>query len=386
LLLVARLMWQLRREAMVVLCLAAGGLLVAQDVMPVEGVEEEWAPPPGLSWQPMGNVRVRGGYKDNVLLSSFAPVGAPFVGASLEAFVWRPLGEEGELDGVLVGEHRQFVGVAELDFEQTLFGLVQVRRELGGAWRLGGAIDGMYLDQVLDLSATEDVTRRMRVRGGSFGARPSVRRGLGAGWLELQVAGNRQVYVGELLDDHWQVEPRLTLGWPVGARSEVAVAYEVGWRWYDEEPERTSEGEPIPGTRRRMTHHDVALTVRHVWGEDRQWRLTGRVSGRVNEDGGSGYFDYVRPQGTVRLRYRARGWELEAGGRATYYGYRVQRVNVTEGELRRRVDLRGDIRAQRRIYRGLSVFLEYEHERTLANRRAEEYRVHTVSGGLDWEF
>jgi hypothetical protein len=165
--------------------------------------------PDPLGWRPLASVSLAGGYRDNVTLSSFEPEGGPYLGVGLDAFLWRPVGERMEFEGFVLGEHREFFGLEELDREQLLFGLLQVRHGWNGEWRGSGAIDYLYQDQVLDVSATEAVIARARVRGHSLGMRPSVRRTVGRGWVDLQISGTRQWFAG-FLDDYWQVAPRLS--------------------------------------------------------------------------------------------------------------------------------------------------------------------------------
>jgi hypothetical protein len=114
--------------------------------------------------------------------------------------------------------------------------------------------------------------------------------------------------------------------------------------------------------------------------------MTLRLSGRLNRDDGSGYYDYARPQAALGLRYRRDGWELEVGGRVSHYAYRVQIAEPEDGTRRRRLEVQADVRVQRRLTRSIGVFVEYQYERTFANRAAEEYSVNTVSGGLEWAF
>lgn len=360
-----------------VLAGAACGLLAAQEA------DLPRADP--IGWRPLTSVRLGAGYKDNVLLSSFVREDAPFLSAAVDGFLWRPVGDNTEFEGLLLGEHREFFGMEHLDREQMFLGLLQLRHKWNDNWRGSGAFEYLYQDQVVDVSATEAVVTRARVRGHTIGVRPSVRRSLGGGWLELQVAGTRQLF-GGLLDDYWQVAPRLGWEWPLRASTEIGVNYEWAHRWYDQDEQRTAAGAVIPGTRRVLTQQEAGFLVRHQWGEGGRWRLTGRATGRLNRDEESGYYDYVRPQISLRLRYRTGSWEWEAGGRLSHYVYRVQRVAEDDGARRRRSEMQVEFRMQRRLTETLRVLLDYAHERTVANRAAEEYWVNTVQGGVEWEF
>jgi hypothetical protein len=356
---------------------AACGLLAAQEV------ELPGADP--IGWRPLTSIRLGAGYKDNVLLSSFVRDDAPFLGVAADAFLWRPVGDHTEFEGLLLGEHREFFGVEDLDREQMFFGLLQMRHGWNDNWRGAGAFEYLYQDQVLDVSATEAVVTRARVRGHSMGVRPSLRRALGGGWLELQLTGSRQLF-GGLLDDYWQVAPRLAWEWPLQESTQIGVHYEWAYRWYDQDEQRTAAGAVIPGTRRVLTQQEAGFLVRHQWGEGGRLRLTGRAAGRLNRDEKSGFYDYVRPQISLRLRYRTGSWEWEAGGRLSHYAYRVQRVAQDDGARRRRLEMQVEFRVQRRLTETLLVFVDYAYERTVANRAVEEYWVNTAQGGIEWEF
>jgi hypothetical protein len=85
----------------------------------------------------------------------------------------------------------------------------------------------------------------------------------------------------------------------------------------------------------------------------------------------------------VNLRYRSGGWTFSVGGRARYFSYAQQTVSTTDSSLRHRVELGWNGKVERELTEWLSVFGEYDFERTTSNRPAESYRVNTVSLGLE---
>jgi hypothetical protein len=323
-----------------------------------------------------------GGYKDNVLLSADLPDESPFVGAGLEVIGWRPLGENSEFLGFLVGEHRQFLDAREVNHEQTLVSQAQVEVDLGEAWTLTGPLEYIYLDQVLDVSATEAEVQATRVQGQTFGVRPSLERHFAAGTAELELAGLRQLYEAPL-DDSWELETKVLWRHPWTAGTRADWYYGFRQTWFDTDKERDASGEEVAGTRRQMQRHQLGLKVRHEWGENRSWRLMGTVAGEYATDQASGFYDFLRPAGDVRLRHRSQGWTVEGAIRARWYGYPVQTVSDTDDTLRRRSELAFEIKGEREILSWLQVFVEYSHEQTFANRPTEEYSVNTVSCGLE---
>jgi hypothetical protein len=336
-------------------------------------------------WQQVSELSLRVGHKDNVTLSNAGAEASPFVGAELDGMVWRGLGENGQFEGFLLGEHRQYLDAEQVEKEQTLYGLLQMRQEWGEDWRAGAGFEYFYQDQVIDLAATEVEVEPARIQGHTFTGRARAKRGLGGGWLELELGGTRQLFA-EVIDDYWELAPRLEWTWPVQAGSELSLGYQFAYDWYDRDPALTVEGEPIPGTRREMGRHEVVFAGRQYFGKDRRWRVTLRLSGRINRDNASGYYDYVRPQASVRLRYQWAEWEVEGGLRLNHYHYREQTVAEGDTELRRRSEVYGDLRVQRRLGGRFRIFVEYDYEQTFSNRGVEEYAVNTVSGGMGFEF
>ena len=72
-------------------------------------------------------------------------------------------------------------------------------------------------------------------------------------------------------------------------------------------------------------------------------------------------------------------------GRVLHYDYDVQQVLGTE-EVRSNWEYVLALRAEKRIWRKLSIFGDFEHEIVDSNYALEEYDVTTVFGGVDWEF
>jgi hypothetical protein len=340
---------------------------------------------PASAWEKWISIRTLGGYKDNVLLSASAPDSSPFLGLSLEAIAWRLVGADGEFQAFLVGEHRHFLAASELEREQTLLAHVHYEHHLGLEWTVKAPFEYLYLDQILDVSATEDVVRAARVLGHTISLSPAVQRHWTPGTLELEWVGMRQLYA-DPLDHSWELGTRVKWEQYFSEWSRGDIAYGFGQAWYDQEPERTASGEPIPGSRRRMQRHDLVLGLVQEWGEAKDWRLTVQASGRYATDLASGYFEYVRPAAGLRIRYRRGPWQFETGVRFRHYHYLTQVAADSGGGLRRRTEVMAEIRGERELLRWLKVFAEIEHERTYANRPSEEYSVNTLSVGLEASF
>lgn len=336
---------------------------------------------PATKWQHLVSVSVSGGYRDNVLLSADLPQASPFLGVGLDLIAWRPLGDRGEFQGLVVGDHRQFFDVDSADQEQILLAQARYEHDLGAEWKLLMPVNYLYLDQVLDVSATEVQVQTARVQGHAASLSPSLQRQLSLGTLELELTGLRQFYASPL-DDSWELGSRLGWQYPFSGGNRVEAYYDFTQVWYDNDPQLTADGDPIPGTQRRMQLHEVGAKLRHEWGERRVWRATLGLSGRYATDQASHYYDYLRPAATAQLVYRDKGWRLEGTVRGRHYAYQEQR-GASQDESRRRSELALEFRGEREILSWLQLIAEYTYEQTFANRPAEAYTVNTVSCGLE---
>ena len=63
-----------------------------------------------------------------------------------------------------------------MEQEQTLVAQVQYEQHLGLEWTVRTPAEYIYVDQVLDVSATENVVQATRVQGHTIGLRPAVQR------------------------------------------------------------------------------------------------------------------------------------------------------------------------------------------------------------------
>jgi hypothetical protein len=342
-------------------------------------------PPELIGWDHEANVRLRGGYDDNVLLSSFSPVGSAFLGAGVEATLSRPIGDRSTFEAFVNGEYQHFLDSPNVRNEGNAFSLLQIKYDASDAWQVQAAFEFLYQDEIVDVSATEPSLEIARVLGETFNVAAGVRRRLGEGVLALEVPAEWQFFQSPL-DDTRQLAPRLTGTLPLGRRDELTLSYACARTWYDTEEERTTAGAPVPGTHREMTDQDVRLGWKRFWDDARRWQTTARISGRWSTDDGSGYYDYTRPQGLVRVRYRDKKWDVSAEARFTHFRYPVQTVSATDPALRERNEITANLAVERSLNSWLAVFVDYTFDRNYGNRPTDEYSVNTVSAGLSFGF
>lgn len=342
--------------------------------------------PPISLWDVSVNVRVGAGYKDNVTLSRFGAEASPALMSGLDLLVFRLPTDGAELSFMFSGDDTRFLSAQRTDKEQTFFALGQLKADCASGWGGGLAVEYLYLDQVLDASTLDYGTGSIQARGHGLILSPTICRRLGAAsTLELAFPVNRYYYVWPL-DDYWEGGPRLALKHEYGWRSELEVSYELARRLYDNRWQASAAGELLPDTGLEFLLQRAQAAWRHHWDQNRHWRSTTKLGVEINQDNGSGYFDYRRYFVSEQLRFRAGGWELRARGALSFYDYALQTVSATNPAKRNKMLLTASFRAEKSLAKKLKLFAEFEHERALANITYDAYRGNTVCCGLDWEF
>jgi len=353
---------------------------------------------PGLKellprWDWSLTIQAAGGFDDNVALSCCDPEASPFVRATVEAVGLRLPVDGNQVTILFTGEDTRFFSSETVDHEDLVIAQGEFRRFWANDWETAFGLEGVYLDQVVDLSITETNRAPLPVRGATFTARPAVKRNLSeAIWLSLEVPLSREYYnSNESLDDYWQVGPKVMLARNYGNGSEIGVGYEYTHRRYDTEPALAVHSDglvvtPIPGLTRASDQHEVGLVWRHQWDAARRWRSTTRVSFRRNTDNGGGYYDYDRWQVGHQIRFRTKVWEASAEARVGFYDFPVQTVDPNSPIRRERTDLFVTLRLERKLGKHVRLFAQYEREATDSNRAGDEYAANTVLSGVGWEF
>jgi hypothetical protein len=337
-------------------------------------------------WQTVVSGAFGGGYKDNVFLAHDNPQAAAFAsfGAELLTLRFDPLGTSFNLFATADGRH--FFGNGVSHQEYTTFTQAQVERDFNERWQGTIAAQYYYQDQVLDVSVTETNRQAVPVLGNTLNLRPGMRLNLTkAWWLAMEAQGTRQ-YFQQPLDDYWETGAKLTAGRSFGAGSKITLSYEPSWRGYDTDPALTATGDAITNSHREALRHDLRLLWHHHWNEQKTWRTVLGVGGRVNQENGGGYFDYVRWGASAKIEYRAHGWEIFAEGRYAHYDYQTQTISTTSDEKRRRGDWTAVVSVERELAEKLKWVTAYEFDTTTSNDPLEEYTVNTVSTGLRWDF
>ncbi len=337
-------------------------------------------------WDSVFTLRAGGGYKDNVTLSHFAPESSPFVSAGLEGIVSRLFLDGSQFNFFLSGDERHYFSSPSVDDEQLVFAQAQGKKVLDENSEASAELEYVYQHQVVDVSATETLRQAVDAMGYSVAIRPGFRRNLDPNlWFSFELPVTRQFFKAPL-DDYWDFAAKFTLGQDFGNKSTLTLSCQPSYVAYDEVTQVDASGSPIPNTHRAFVQPDLRATWRQHWDAAQHWRTTARVGCRINDDNGSGYFNFTQLFGYGEVRYRTKAWELSAGAKLSFYHYPVQTVSATDLSKRERRELYLDLRCERKLYKSLALVAAYGYEQVFSNDPIENYNVNTVSGSLQWEF
>jgi hypothetical protein len=352
---------------------------------PVELPPPELPPEPS-AWEHAYTVKAGVGYKDNLTLAPNPLESSPFFASALEAFAVRRWDEGHQLTGLATIEDARYWQGKTVDHEDLAIAQGEWRRFWANDWQAALGVEGIYIDQVVDLSVTETNREALPVRGWTLTARPGTRRELSSQtWLALELPVARQLYHGSL-DDYWEVGPKGVVGHALTEWIEASLTYAFTHRDYDEEPARDAAGAAVTNTVRAVAQHNIVGAWKHYWDAARRWRTVTRLGYRRSSDNFSGYFDYERYSVSQEVRFQTAVWELRAEARLAHYRYPVQTVSATDLRRRERRDLTVALRGEHQVGRHIRLYAQYDYERTDSNAALDEYTVNTVSGGLAVEF
>ena len=344
-------------------------------------------------WDHSTNLRLGGGYKENVTLSAFAEESSPFVSTGLDFMAIRiPLAEDG-VEGTIFGslDDRRYFDTEVVDREQTGLLNVNLEKLLAENWSLDTDIRVIYIDEIFDASLTEDDIGTVQVVGKQISLVPALRRDLpGNTWIEAGPEVTCQ-YFAEPLDDYLEIGGRISLGVDYGFQSELFLYVETLRRDYDTRSQRDEIGIYMPETDLSYDRPERGVEWAHYWDSSRRLRMRTRYSILENEDSGSGYFDYRRERMSHGWRYRGDSWGISATVRKSTYEYDLQGL-FAFGERRHRNDLSWDITVGYEYNDHLTFQIGYEQEIINSNVPLnpiipqDEYRYRVYTAGIDWEF
>jgi len=359
-------------------------LLILLCITPLRADESE--PIDTTIWDKTINLRGSFGYKDNVVLSKNNPESSAFWQTSAELMLMRLDAENGFTFTLFAsGEDRRYFSAESIDKEQNLIAQAKLDWIFQPDWETGITFNYSYLNAIFDASATEDIFETLLVKSHRISAAPYISRDLP--WnstLELEFNIERQFF-NLPLDDYWEFGPHLTWKKRYGHHSEFDLSYSYHQRPYDTRTELTLGFDPVPNTSLQYTQHELEATLNHSWDEHRYWRTRSRAGAVLNQDNGTGFFDYTRYRLSQRVGYYRKTWQATLEGKVLDYDYARQTVFGT-GEVRNLWEYVIGFHAEKNLLKKLKVFADTEHEWVKSNNSIEEYQVNTYMAGVDWEF
>ena len=338
-------------------------------------------------WDFSSNIRVGGGYKENVTMSAFSQessefsmVGLDFIGVRL------PMDDDGfELAIFGAFDDRRYFDAPSVDFEQSVLLNTSLEKALGDSWKMKTDVRYIYIDEMFDASLTEDDIGTVQVMGSQVNLEPAFQRNfIGNTWIEFKPEISRQ-YFADPLDDYLEIGGRISAGIDYGFRSKFSIYNEKVLRSYDTRSQRDEIGFYIPDSDLQYDRPERGVEWTHYINSDRSVRMRTRFSIMDNEDNGAGYFGYRRERLLHDWRFKFSKFSFSAALRKALYDYSFQRsANFTS--LRHRADRSFDVSVQYEYNEELSFKLGFEQEAIQSNVPQDEYRYRIYSVGLDWEF
>ena len=362
-------------------------------------------------WDFSTNIRLGGGYKENVTMSAFTQESSEFSTAGFDFMGVRlPIDDSG-FEVAIFGafDDRRYFDAPSVDFEQTGLINTSLEKSLGEDWLMKTDFRLIYIDEVFDASYDYKSIGTIQVVGRQVSVEPALRRKLiGDSWFEVQPEVSRQ-YFAEPLDDYLEVGGRMSVGVDYGFQSELQFYYNHIRRKYDTRRTTLLTGETYMlgdendeylvefyGAPRSLVYNrpERGLEWTHYWDNDRRLRMRTRFSILENTDNGPSesldsdatYFGYRRARISHSWRYRLAPYSISATFSNSHYDYDVQRSFIENDTFRQRMDRSFDLSIQYDYAEFLTFQFRFEQEITQSNVPQDEYRYRIYSVGLDWEF
>ena len=362
-------------------------------------------------WDFSSNIRLGGGYKENVTMSAFSQESSEFSMTGLDFIAVRLPMDDDAFELAIFGafDDRRYFDAPSVDVEQTGLFNAALEKSIGDNWLIKTDFRLVYIDEVFDASYDYKTIGTIQVVGRQVSLEPALRRKLiGDSWFEIQPNISRQ-YFAEPLDDYLEIGGHISIGVDYGFQSEFQFYYNHIKRKYDDRMTTTLTGEKYDlsnendeflvefyGVPRSLIYNrpERGIEWTHYWDNERRLRMRTRFSVLENTDNGPSdsldsdatYYGYRRERISHSWRYRLSPYSISATINNSSYCYDVQRSFNENNTFRQRVDRSFDISIQYAQTENLKLQFGFEQEITQSNVRQDEYRYRIYSVGLDWEF
>ena len=340
-------------------------------------------------WDFSSNIRLGLGYKENVIMSAFAPESSSFSNAGFDFMGMRIPMDDNGFEVAIFGafDDRRYFDAPSVDFEQIGLINTSLEKPIGDSWLMKIDARYIYIDEVLDATMMEDyvLAGAVHVVGSQLSLEPAFQWNfIGDAWLEFKPYISRQYFV-EPLDDYLEIGGRVSAGIDYGFRSKVFIYKAKVRRAFDARSQRDEVGFYIPDSDLIYDRPESGVEWTHYWNSDRSVRMRTRYSIMDNDDNGPGYYDYRRERLLHNWRLQFSKFSFSGTLREALYDYDFQRSDDFVS-LREAAGRSVDFSVQYEYNEHLALKLEFEQEITQSNSLEDEYRYRIYSVGLDWEF
>ncbi len=335
---------------------------------------------PGL-WDSTVTLRSSFGYRDNIFFSSVNPRSSVLALAGVEYFLLRTPGQGVDFYLFALAENMWFFENSAPD-ERLGMLVAEAKKRNDAGWTAGGLLQAYYSEQVMDVSTEQVELGVIALKGGGATVSPFVRKEIGGVELEGGFSGAAHFFRSPL-DDYTEMGPKLAARF--GERSRFEVSYEWLRRDYDGRLEVDREGVALEGTELVFEIQRVRGSWTRDWGAEGRWRTKTELDFRINEDTGSGFYDYTEYGIRQGLRYERGLWEIGGTAGASRHEYDVQTGRPEGTGLRKRTTWEWEARVRRRLSESVSVTLDFSREEATEDERLGDYHVDMVLAGIHWE-
>ena len=339
------------------------------------------------TWHPSAEVRASVGWRDNLLLSPFAPIERGFSRGEIDAILMRPMRDRWEFVSFLNGDVlRYFSPPPETGGEQQWSVHSEARWQPTPPARLALKGAAYLRDMVVDLSETE--TRRVvaptRVRGGFLVASSRLR--AGKFQLDPSVQLKRTDY-RDYPGDYDEARSGARLEWRPLPALTLSAAWHAVRRSYDQRTEFSASGRERPDTHLRFRQQDGELRARTAWTAAGDWVVSVGVGRLESRDRASGYFDYDLKRARLETEWSGAQWLVRLDASAKRMDYLVQTVGAGIAPPPRiSDDFETVLRLERKLNDRWRLFGEHQWERSRSNEVEFRFRANTVLAGAQRSF
>ncbi|MBS0633145.1 MAG: hypothetical protein JSS11_14640 [Verrucomicrobia bacterium] len=336
-----------------------------------------------------GSVTLHGGagYKDNLLLSRYAPEGSAFARAGVEAFLWRLPEGRTEAYAFLNAEDTRYRGGLEVDHETEAVAQAEWRYRIGEKLRFSLMGQGYWLDEVFDVSDTDILRTVALLQVTGVAAGPALRWDFAPqGWLETKGTAKRETFRDGSNNNHLY-EGEVRLGWRPADRLEASLGEIWRERSFDHRQQYSAGGRPRPGTRLHIGEEETELSLTAKPGRAKHWKLVTRAGRLTYADNGSGYFNYREHKLAETAEWTAGDWLVRLEASARRLVYEVQTVGLGAAPpARLKESYATELRVERKLSARWTAYAEYTWERSRSNYTLAAYLMNEGLLGVQWSW